>query len=60
MSKLKRRRSNGRIIKVGKSTSKILSKEAKELIMSGNASKIYDSRGKVLNKYLVVITKKFR
>ena len=60
MSKLKRRRSNGKVIKVGTTTIRQLSKEAKELIMSGHGSKIYDSRGKVLDKYLVVITKKFR
>ena len=60
MSKLKRRRSNGKLIKVGKSTSKVLTKVAKEMIMAGKSSMLYDSRGKILDKYLEVITKKFR
>ena len=60
MSKLKRRRSNGKIIKVGSTTVRHLSKEAKELILAGHSDVLYDSRGKIKDKYLVVIKKKFR
>jgi hypothetical protein len=59
MSKLKKRRRNGKVITVGTKTTRVLSGEAKKLIASGESAQIYDSYGKVKKKYINVIHKKY-
>lgn len=60
MSKLKKRRRNGKVIKVGSVTQRLLSKEAHTLIKEGRATELYDGIGKIKKKYLNIITQKFK
>ena len=60
MAKLRKRRRNGKIIKVGFVRHSILTPEAKRLIEEGRGKEIIDSYGKVKSKYKYTTISKFR